>query len=416
MSTRRILSLALVLVAIASERGAYYGYRSFMVMVLRESSGGYDGIGTMFTIFAIVSLLGTFVGGAIALGAGPRIAALIGLGASILALSAVALTGAGGALYLAALGNGIARPCAFAYAAETISREGDDAGALAPSPRRFAATACFSSLALAGINVGAFIGPTVSNVITAHLGFRAAALTVVVVMIVAAAFFGGSIFADPLRPLPSNATPQNTAYRTTAPGPSQAAGAITNAPLVALALAVPLGAASFTEMFVDTLQANDGLSAMQRTMGQNFDIGITIIASVGAGVLFFALAQFRSSMSVALFLGIGFIVAGVAAPLALGNVALSFIGTGLNALASPFVLLAIVYAALAVRGKAATLVTAGALAIQTLGAMVAGPLMGKLPAAPMVLLGAVSLVVAGVLIVALKGPIQRGFADKTAAN
>jgi MFS family permease len=357
---------------------------------------------SFYGVSGLVTVVATLIGGALALAIGPRLTAAGGLALSMLALALAALTGGSSALLLVStFGSGMARPCAYAFAAEAIAREGDDSGHYAPSPRRFAATACFASIALIVINGAAFFSPLFASFVSGRVGYRTTAALTAVGMLVAGALFGASVLADPMRPPPSDATPANTAYRT-APGGAAPGAATSNAPLIALALALPLAAMAFTERFVDVREQNVGGGYAFRTIGVNIDIIVTIIAAACAAGLFFGLTSKRSPVPIVLFLGIGFIAAGIAPLFWLAGVpVVGLLGTALGALAEPFTFLVIVYAALSVRGRVGTLVAGGAMSVQTLGSVVAAPL-SVLPSAVMIVLGALFIMVSGVVVIVLQ--------------
>jgi dipeptide/tripeptide permease len=415
MSSRRQTALFLVLLALGCERASYYGYRSFMFMALRDMGQAF---GSFSTMSALITIVGTLVAGGLAFVIGPRVIAVGALALSTLALMGIALLGGSTSLFIiAAFANGLLRPCTYAYAAEAISREGDEAGFYAPSPRRFAATACFASIALVAINVGAFFGPLIAGQMSSRFGYRLVAGLAMLGMLAAGALFGGSILADPMRPPPSDANPANTAYRT-APATAGPPGAATsNAPLIALALAIPLAVSSFTSVFVNDRETLAGMSYSVIMLGQTADVFVTIVAAACAAGLFLALTSKRSSTSLALFIGIGFIVAGLAPMFAFPGIgALAMLGHAVDALGEPLTFLVFVYAALSVRGPARTLVTGGAMIVQTLGSMVASPLSNAASPVVMLVLGALAMLVSGVVVLVFARPIQRIFSADSAAT
>ncbi len=414
MPARVLGSLGILIVAISAERFAYYGYHTFLSLALTsELSLSVAKMGAVFGELMLVSLFATLCAGALAFVLPPRLIAVIGamaaaLGLLIFALSvreATALLG----VFVSSFGTGLVRPCTLAYAARVLTFEGETE-LCAPSGRRFLSLACFATLLLGMVNVSALLAPAVFGALMQRLGFRTPALFCVAIDVLVAVLFGASLLVDRDRVAPSNTPAQPTAYRTE-PG---AAGSATTgvdpiAIVAALGLAVP-GALAYLVATTAERPPEDG-DYRQYGWLQGAEGVSTAFTAFALFVVLLVLTQKRSPVSVALFVGGGYVAFGVSALLLLVPAfAVRLLGMCGVGFSEPLYALGVVFAALAVRGKAATVMIGGFLLIQMLGGLLGGPLSAESRVAAVSTVGGVVLLLgAGIALMVLSRRIRALF-------
>ncbi len=414
MPTRILGSLAILIVAISAERFAYYGHRTFLALALTsELQLSVAKMGAIFGQLTLVSLFATLCAGALAFVLPPRIIAAIGAMGTALGLLIFALSSREGTALLGLLvgsfGTGLVRPCTLAYAARVLTFEGETE-LVAPSGRRFLSLACFATLLLGMVNVSALLAPAIFGALMQRLGYRTPALFCVAVNVLVAVLFGASLLVDRERVAPSNTPAQPTAYRTE-PGAKGSAniGVDPIAIVAALALAVP----SALAYLVGSTAERPPEDADYRQYGllQGAEGVSTAFTAFALFVLLLVLTQKRSPVSLALFVGAGYVAFALSALLLLVPAfAVRLLGMCGAGFSEPLYAVGVVFAALAVRGKAATVMVSGFLLIQMLGGLLGGPLSAERSVAMVTTVGgAVLLVAAGIALMVLSRRIRTLF-------
>ena len=123
MQPKNYGALALLCAALFFERFAYYGFRSTLMMRLRDETGAVPAsIGTLFLLISVLLLVGFATGGALSIATRSRfllLGAFVGLAGSHVAGAFSAKAGA----FTIALFAGIVRPLTFLAISEEIDRE-----------------------------------------------------------------------------------------------------------------------------------------------------------------------------------------------------------------------------------------------------------------------------------------------------
>lgn len=412
MSSRILGSLALLIGAVAIERFMYYGYRSFLPITLMDRMQLTSSkMGMVFALMTIVTIVASLVAGGLAFLVQPRLIATGGALVASLGLVVFAMASSEGAaitgLLLGALGSGLVRPCAYGYAARVLTFEGETE--LAPaSGRRFLSMACFMALLLAAINVAAFLAPPIFGVLMQRVGFRVPTLLCVALSVLASAAFGVSVLVDPERRAPSSTPAAQTAYRTEPGTEGAQPGSNPVAIVGALTLALPGALAYLVESAVNRPQDGDyrQFGFLQSAQGAG-----SVLASLVVFVVLLVLAQNRSRLSVAMLVGVGYVVfAAGATSMLLSPFVMRLFGMTVMGLAEPLYGLAAVFGALAARGKARTLVVAGFMFILSCGSLLSGPIAAAEGLSTVVTVGgALLLLVTGIVLAALSSRIRTFF-------
>jgi hypothetical protein len=396
MNLRGFAALALLLVAIGLERVGYYGSRSFLALDLRSSGASSTSLGLIYSSLQGVVLLGMILGGAAALGIGPRVTAALGAliaagGQLALAAGAPITLGAG----LIAFGAGMFRPCPFAVAAELLAW--DDESPLTPGPHRFAAVAAFCVLAYGGINAGALAGPPALGLVRSSTGPAVAHGAGGALMVLCAIV----CFAAVLLGLDRFAASKNAAghgpYRDARP-PAATTPLSTGTMLAGLALLF-IPQAIFLLGISLPRPPYEQLSSAQSAWA----LSVNSVSAIFASLLVFALLLVatlqRSTVPPLLVYGVALLVFGVGLVPAIvagnGGLAPFVIGEAVRGLAEAALFgVPVAYAAIAMRGRIASLVVAGWLGLGVIVTMMSNVL------APFELARTIALVLSALLAVA----------------
>ncbi len=415
MPSRILGSLALLVAAISAERFAYYGYHSFLTMILMSAFQlTAVQMGAIYGEITVVSFFASLCAGGLAFVLPPRIIALIGamtaaLGLVVLA-SAGAPSGAIAGLFVATLGTGLMRPCAYAYAARVLTYEGETE-LVAPSGRRFLSMASFVALALGMVNVGAFLAPLIFGALYDRVGYRAPAVACAGINVLVAALYAVSLLVDRETRAPSNTPAAHTAYRTE-PGTHGAGASPATNPL-AIVTTLGIAVTGALAYFVTTTANRIHLVDDYRQVGvlQATESVMTALTAFVLFIVLLVLAQKRSSVSLALFVGGGYVAFAFSAFL-LCSAAFSLRLLAMSAMgfAQPFLGLGLVFAALAVRRRGTALLIAGFLLIEMLGSVVGGPVSAIDGLATIATMGGAALLIgAGIALVVLAPRIRALF-------
>jgi MFS family permease len=357
MRVRGLSSLALLLAAVVVERVAYFGGRTFLTLELHDQGLSTLSVGTTTAMLQGVVLLGMLVGGAAALGLGPRGTAVVGLlvsaaGHFAQAAGAPVVAGAG----VVAFGAGMFRPCIFVAAAEVLAW--DDESPAPPGPHRFAAVSAFAVVAQAAINVGSFLGPMMAGMLR-NVSWRAVHAGGGAEMLLATLLAAGALVVGLPRRRPTIAAPEVGPYRA-APPPAPAVpvkAALGGVGILLAAEAVFTVGASMTSPPYEML----------RTARLEWLFAITTLAAFVASICLFGLLLVatlqRWSLPPLYLYGAGLVVFGLGlGVIAAGSssVAIYALGASVSGIGEAAAYgVPIAYAAIAVRGRTATLVVAG---------------------------------------------------------
>lgn len=369
MSFRSWAALGLLVCALAAERSGYYGVRSFLMFHLHDRGMSTVEASSVFSVFSLVASVAPFAGGGLALLVGPRLAAAIA--AFVGALGAFALaTGAPPVLSLIVLGlgSGAFRPCPFVAGAEILADEdGGAAQGFAPSARRFMSVAAFVVLAYAAINLGALIAPVATGVLASARDVStsfgvAGALQLLGALLAGAAWFLGTSRARELAKAAHD--PYRSAQGAPVAAPTLANDSTVFGPLVLLGFAF----AAMHLAFEKTMP----LSSDMRDARWIYSINVVVVLllALPSFVLYLVLANQRSALPLTRLLGPGLIVYGAGMIISTfayatrASTLIAALGLVVTAagegIAGP---IALAYAALAWRGRAATLVVGGWLSL-----------------------------------------------------
>ena len=425
MSFRAVLALALLVFALAAERCGYYAARSVLVLDLVQHHGWAPAQALqLLRVFTFVVYASAFAGGGLAFACGPRITATIGgflatTGAFSLAAGAPAVL----ACFLIAIGAGVFKGSPYAAAAEILADEdGGAAQGFLPTPRRFASFATFAVLTYGAINLGAFIAPIIAGVFrqtrdtgsfSTTYGFAGA------MDLLATVLAGATIF------LASN-TAKTMAQQAHAPyrgpdgvaAPAPAGSAPTNDVFVPLTL---LGVVFAAMHFVLNHAQPDSIALRipSASLIHTLNPIVVLLMTIPCAVLFFVLALQRSTVPLTRILGAGLavlafggLIASLAilmsgGSLALWTPALVLISIG-ESLVAP---IGLTYAALVLRGRAATMVVAGWITLTAMPDYIYGwmPMRERLPyeAAFLVVPSTLVILVGAVLVLAKAAQLHR---------
>ncbi|HEY8079415.1 MAG TPA: hypothetical protein VIF62_35030 [Labilithrix sp.] len=388
MSLRALLSIALLVPAVFLERAAVLGQRVILPMYLARSERTFDSVSKLFLVSYWATMLAGPLGGATAIAIGPRWAATIGAaiaatGATVIALGASASFGT----VVTGIGAGMAAPCVYAAAAETIERE-DGA-----SPRRFAfATAAVLALFVA-MHAAGLGAPMLAGLLTSSAGAKLTFALVAAMLGASALVLGGSALVAPPAATDASAPPGAAPYREAAPAPP--ASNATRA--VGPALATIVVAQAIYSMAATLAYPRRIETLSTATMATLWSIApaIGLVTCLVALVLWsFAAATRRPWIPLATApVGLLLVALGIVALAANESFAIAAFGSVLGAagqaIAGPVL---VAYSALAVPGRMRALAVSGCL----LAASVAGAV--ALPAREVQAHAAVSIVVAIVAI------------------
>jgi hypothetical protein len=365
MKPRDLAALALLVLAVGLEVMVFRGVSTVAGFALYERDHAARSLGTFFALSHGVALLGTLVGGALALGIGPRFTAAGGALVATLGCFALAAGVPEEVFYLVSFGCGVLRPCPIVAAAEVIAW--NDPSPDAPGPHRFTLVAAFgAALAVAG-NGGGFVAGAFANMGRASLGaavtyggagvmliFATALLTVAAVLGVRWSRGAAAPVVGPYREPTAPAS-------VVVPRPRALAGlgkllGLQVGVVLMEALTSPPGALRASASTASTAWLY-ALPAAVVVLGSGLTLGVLVVMSIQ-----------RSSWPPLLLQGGAMVVFALGlVPLAMTSTSMATFGagtllTGLATTAATCVPLA--YAALALRGRAATLVVAGWLAIE----------------------------------------------------
>ncbi len=407
MSSRGILSLALILVGVGCERFAYYGARAFLVMDMRSGGEGLESYATVYSTMMWLGVFCSFAGAGVAFGIGPRATAAIGALVSVIGCFVLVAGSYKAGGFVLSAGAGILRPCPAAAAAEVLGREDGDA---APSPRRFAAVTAFMLFVYAAINAGALAGPLIGKALRTDGTSTVAYAVDGIVMFLGAGAIAAAAVLGFQKSSAIAAPPPTDVYRTPGLAP-QTQPAPTGNALVGVAI-LATASAIYAAGLVASFPA--------RTMGALPDwihsinpIVVVIVATI-FGCIWVAGTQQRWTISPLSFYGAGiaifafglFVIA-ISGESVFGNVAGQIIAAAGE---SPAGTIGTAFAALAVRNRGATLVVAGWMALGSVVNMLAGSLMTASSGVVIVL--AFVLGAAGVAFAALGKRIHREFFER----
>ncbi len=403
MTSRSLLALGLLLAAIAVERFGYFGLSAFLAIDLNDQGASASSIGLTFTLLQVLSFVGIIAGGAVAYKLGPRATAVVGAGIATLGHFALA----GGlptvvAASVIGLGAGVLRPCPVVAAADAFAWEDGDAE---PAPHRFTAVVAFAIAMGCAVNIGGFIAPITGAYLRSSMGRVIAESANGAVMIVAAALAGAALFlrsdsrgasSEGAAAGPYRKPPERPAHAQTVRASSIAGFALLMVPTLAYFAAISTRSPS-----IELLSRQGMLWILALNPAARF-----VTAIVAFVLLCFAVRERWTTPPLFLY-GIGAVV------LALGlvpgaaaddsSVGLYAVSTVVMGAGSTFVdAVPMAYAALARRGRAATLVVAGWLVAtgscgRLLGALAALDVMR----APLLALFGLVVLVAGVAFVVL---------------
>jgi len=360
MRNRNLGALALVLGALVLESFAFFA--TAMVLSLDMSHRGEStlAMGQLYTGRQGIVLLGIVAGGAVALALGPRVTAAAGAlvaagGYLAMAAGAPLLVGMGAA----AFGAGVLRPCPWVIAAEALAW--DEGSPAAPAPHRFAAVAAFAAAAHVAANVGGLLGPMLGGLLGNWMGFAVVYRSAGASMVLASALLAA---AAVLGRAARGATGARAAgpYREAAPTAAVSAPSVGRVLEGMAILLVPQAAywvgssLGLPPSSLDTKASTLGiLLALANVVGFCASVVVCAILAgaplgrgtkppllfCGAGLLVFAS-------------GLGLLAAG-SSSVVLFAVGSAVAGAGGAAVSS----VPIAYAAIAIRGRAATLFVAG---------------------------------------------------------
>jgi dipeptide/tripeptide permease len=378
MNARALAALALLLVALGLERLGYYGSRSFLSLELVRSGEAASALGRLYSELRLISIVGIGLGGVVALGVGPRATAAIGAllaagGHLALAAGAPLLVGAG----LIAFGSGVLRPCPVAAAAELLAW--DERGPARPGPHRFTAVAAFAVLGYAAINLGSLLGPVIGGLLRKSAGpalvygvWAGALVTAALACAVAAAL-------GPSRDDAGNPRPEQGPYRAPEPAPPTPAPNAAMA-LAGLALLVVPEAVSILGTAVSE-PPSSLFSGPNIAWLFSVNPAVVVLGSVVVAGLLLAAALQRSTLPPLLLYGVGLALfavgLGITALTGVGGAFVFALGEAVRGLGEAAMFgVPLAYAAIAVRGRAATLVVAGWFTVSALVSLVANLLGG----------------------------------------
>ncbi len=358
MKRRGLLAMGLLLAAVVVERAGFSCARTTFAVQLHDQGETVASIGTIFDVQQGLFLLGMLAGGAAALRLGPRLTA-----AAALVLAAVGhLANAAGVPLVAGagivfVGVGMFRPCLYTAAAEVLL--GDDESPSAPAPYRFAAVSAFAVATHAAMSFGGFFGPLQSGLLTGE-SFGPVHVAAGVETLLAAALAGGAVLLG--------VSSGGAARPATDAGPYRAAPPVApRAPMpVALGgLALLLGADTVCWMgagvSLPPAELYRGTSGVWISM---VGPGATLAASAIVFALLLVASIKRWSMPPLHVYGAGLVVVALGlVPIALAgssSAGLYAVGAAISGLGEAGATgIPLAYAAIAVRGRAATLVVAG---------------------------------------------------------
>ena len=376
MSPRRLAALGLLLAATLLERFAFHSGRSSLLEQLQITGGSPTSTGTALVIWQALSLAGMLTAGIAAFGVSPwivaAVAALVGaLGHGALAGGASPTAGGG----VVAFAAGALHVATLAAAAEAIAR--DDESDAPPAPDRFAAVAAFAVLAHAASSVGGTVATgalgllhTLRGTTTIH-GAGVVASIVATAAVVIAAVLGLH------RARAGDERPTTGPYR--APGAASAkARAPVTAALTGLALLLVPAAASGLGNALSWVPPASRVSSYMVWMYAVTAV-MSTVASIAVFLVLLVAVVRRSTTPPLLLLGAGLVVAAIGAMAfgasSIGGPWLWTAGSALLAVGGAAAWsIPVAYAALAVRGRAASIVIAGWLVISHVMGNVGGML------------------------------------------
>ena len=361
---RTLAALALTLVAIGLSSAAVFS------TFLEVSRRGEDSaaVARFFMLRHGLGMLGLVAGGAVALARGPRVTAVLG---ALVAAAGYLATAAGAPLLAgvgaAAFGVGMLRPCPYVIGAEELGW--DDPSPAAPAPHRFAAVAAFAAAVGVAMNVGSELGSRLAVSIVNHGGgfalvYRSAgALLALSTALLAAVAVLGRAARGATAGAPAAGPYREAAQAPAAGAPSSGRALRGLAVLFALHVAYSIGSAFGLplpppSLLVDVPDLGMGDVETLMTLGEVAVVGGSVVVFVillvaalkrstqpplrlaGAGLVLFAAGAglLAAGSSWAVLFAVGSVVA------AAGGAAVSSVP--------------IAYAAVGVRGRAATLVVA----------------------------------------------------------
>ncbi|MDB4995459.1 MAG: hypothetical protein JWM74_2891, partial [Myxococcaceae bacterium] len=383
-SRPNLLTLAMLVLALGLERFAYYGTRSGLMIYLVSNEGMESGSARqLYTAVTVLALFTPLLGGLLALGVGPRITAVAGAGLALVGYGLL-VVGAPSVLCLVAIavGAGIFRACPWAIAAEELSHEASPSGADqndAPrSARRFAAVAATACLLYASVNVAAASSSFVTGWLRNASGSRAVFAFVSFVMLLSLAITSLVAFLGRSTAGKSMTAPADP-YRARGAAPLRAARPTTGLAFAGLAMLLvvelPYSVASSLSFYpAEMAQGGAGLSRATMDILTLVNPLVVIVATVLAFALLLVATLQRWSTPPLLLYGAGVLVFAIGlVPLALAesSIALVLLGTAITAVGEALVApIAISYAALAAKGRPATLVIAAWILLSNAGAQI----------------------------------------------
>lgn len=308
MQPKNYGALALLCTALFFERFAYYGFRSTLMIRLREESGAVPAsIGTLFMLISVLLLVGFATGGALSFATRSRfllLGAFTGLAGSHFAGAFSAKAGA----FAIALFAGAVRPLVFLAVSEEIDRE-------ARLWKAVAIAACLQFVS----NLGASLSSVAGGMEHAKAGTHfvpvvCAVLGLVSVVILALAFPGKAFDwaenRDQILPGASGLyRPEPQVLRATR-GPSFAALGLATAAGMLSASAQSLGShAAFETMYRSGEAMKSTRSALVQMINPSI-VSVLALVLLGLGAY---LASTRSKLSPAWLTGTGLGILGVSA-------------------------------------------------------------------------------------------------------
>ena len=390
MTFRKWLSLALVIVAFAAERYAYFATRGSLASAMGRDGGISPAtIGSVMTLASVVTILGLFAGAGASFALGPRLAAAIAAFVAALGYFVIGFGSFVAGTLLFSFGAGAFRVCPFAAAAELL-QDLDGAGAR-PSPRRFAMLTAFAFFALAASYLASNVARSAGTAFEHAMGFRYGAFVNGALAILAAMLAGVSFAVSTVGLITAETAPPQAPYRAADPPPVAAAGAEPPrlAGLAAAAVAAAIFGATWT--FANPFRFRDSESSHGSWFASLFSLAelstklytVAGIASVFAAYLGFVVwihaGATRSSASPIRWLAMGAILSGVgvgvnvvaviAASVAAMGLGMALVGVGEPFISAPL----LAFAAQSLRGRAAAFGVATVSALSIVAAVVAAP-------------------------------------------